>query len=64
MTYEKFVLRRSRFLKNWRAIRTQNENGDFSHGAAIYGPSCDEIVVFDNDEQKEKYRADYGAANA
>jgi len=56
MTYEKYVTEYRAFLKKWRALKTMNENGDFSCGAAIYGPSCDCIVVFDDDEQKAKYK--------
>jgi hypothetical protein len=49
-----------RFIEKWSAIKTRNENGDYSHGTAIYGPSCDKVVIFDNDEQKQNYKTAYG----
>lgn len=63
MTYEKYVSRYQKFLEKWAGVKARNERGDYSHGAAIYGPSCDKVVAFDNDEQKENYRITYGFEN-
>lgn len=60
MTYEKYVIKYKKFLEKWQALKSLNECGDFSCGAAIYGPSCDCIVVFDNDEQKTAYQVKFG----
>ena len=60
MTYEKYITKYRAFCKKWDAIRQRNENGDYSHGSAIYGPLCDKIITFDDDAQKAAYSADYG----
>lgn len=60
MSYEKYIENYNRFLRKWQNVKARNENGDYSHGAAIYGPSCDKVIVFDNDEQKQNYKATYG----
>ena len=60
MSYEKYVIEYRAFLKKWRELKARNENNDFSCGAAIYGPSCDCIIVFDNDEQKNAYKEQIG----
>lgn len=60
MNYEKYMSKYRAFLEKWNAIKARNENGDYSHGAAIYGASCDKVIVFDNEEQKAAYRTEYG----
>ena len=60
MNYEKYIENYNRFLCKWQSVKARNESGDYSHGAAIYGPSCDKVVVFDNDEQKQNYKTAYG----
>ena len=60
MNFEKYMCEYQRFIDKWNAIKTRNESGDYSHGAAIYGASCDKVVVFDNDEQKQNYKTAYG----
>jgi hypothetical protein len=60
MNYEKYVENYKRFLNKWQSVKERNENGDYSHGTAIYGASCDKVVVFDNDEQKQNYKTAYG----
>lgn len=60
MSYEKYIEQYRAYIKKWREVKARNENGDFSHGAAIYGPSCDCVIVFDNDEQKAAYKTTYG----
>lgn len=60
MTYEKYVIKYKKFLEKWESVKKRNERGDYSCGAAIRGASCDCVIAFDNDEQKENYRAAYG----
>lgn len=60
MSYEKYIDDYKCFLHKWQSVKERNESGDYSHGAAIYGPSCDKVVVFDNDEQKKNYKNAYG----
>lgn len=60
MSYEKYIENYNRFLRKWQSVKARNENGDYSHGAAIYGPSCDKVIVYDNDEHKQNYKATYG----
>lgn len=60
MNFTKYMREYQRFIDKWNAIKTRNENGDYSHGAAIYGASCDKVVIFDNDEQKQNYKITYG----
>ena len=60
MNYEKYIENYKRFIDKWQSVKARNESGDYSHGAAIYGPSCDKVVVFDNDEQKKNYKNAYG----
>ena len=60
MNYEKYVEQYRAYLNKWNIVKARNESGDYSHGAAICVPSCDKVVVFDNDEQKQNYKTVYG----
>ena len=60
MNYEKYVAEYRAFLNRWNSIKNRNENGDYSCGAAIYGASCDKIVVFDNESEKANCKSAYG----
>ena len=60
MSYEKYVEQYRAYLNKWNSVKARNENGDYSCGAAIYGASCDKVIVFDSDSEKANYKAAYG----
>lgn len=60
MNYNKYMRKYNEYLNKWNAIKARNESGDYSCGCAIYGPSCDKVIAFDDAAQKENYRNEYG----
>lgn len=63
MNFSAYMKKYQKFFDKWNDIQKRNEYGDYSHGAAIYGPSCDKVIAFDDDTQKENYMREYGFDN-
>lgn len=60
MTHERYIAEYMRWIDKWNEIKNRNEKGDYSCGYATTGKSCDKIVIFDNDTEKDNYLKKYG----